>query len=480
MTIEFWNYSKKKNSTKQPNAGSGTSYTNFNLKGSCSTLNPVITIAVANMPVASVAPINTFTYCYINKFNRYYFIEDWVYINNIWEAHLSIDVLASHKVQIGAMSEYVVRAASTKDGSIIDVAYPATSNITFTVHPITLNLKNDGTGFYVIGIINNSNDVATGAISYYLVTAVQMANIKSYLMSNTFLNDNNLYTNPDISPDLLKSLFNPFQYIVSCKYFPFSAPPYLDNRNAINFGWWSIPYPAAKIPPGGYIVTSTSNTFTMPSHPQSSRGSYLNHAPFTDLVVYHPFIGTVPLDISKIDGGADITIITQCETITGMGYITISAKNGSDPNKIIFQTSTPVAIDIPLAQMNIDTINVARTAINTAGNIMSSAMSLNVGGVITAAGNGVLDALQAQAPVLQSSGSPGNYAAYAETAKFSVTQRTVANDDPTNRGYPLCQNKTINTLSGYIKVVDAHVDIPCLAAERDLITSFMESGFYYE
>ena len=477
MTVEFWNYSKKKNSTKQPTAGSGTSYTNFNLKDSCSTLNPIITIAVASMPVATVAPINTFTYCYINKFNRYYFIEDWVYINNIWEAHLSIDVLASHKVQIGAMSEYVVRAASTKDGSIIDVAYPATSNITLT--NTTLNLNLDTTGFYVLGVINNSGTISEGAISYYVMSAQQLANLKSYLMSNTFLNDNNLYTNPDISPDLLKALFNPFQYIVSCKFYPLPFPTYAPDVTGVNFGWWMLPYGAKRLPEGGYIIGRTSADFTVPSHPQSARGTYLNHAPYTDIVIYHPLLGTIPLDMAKIDAGDKINIYIEGETVTGQGYVTIRTNRGGS-NYVLYQSSFQLAIDVPLAQMNIDTINVARTAINTAGNVLSSAMSLNVGGVITAAGNGVLDALQAQAPVLQSSGTAGNRANFSALAIVTVVQRTVANDDPTNRGYPLCQTKTLNTLSGFIKVVDAHVDIPCLAAERDMIVNFMESGFYYE
>ena len=478
MTVEFWNYSKKKNSTKQPNAGSGTSYTNFNLKGSCSTLNPIITIAVASMPVASVAPINTFTYCYINKFNRYYFIEDWVYTNNIWEAHLSIDVLASHKVQIGAMSEYVVRAASTKDGSIIDVAYPATSNITLTETTLNLRLNNSG-GFYVVGIINNSNSVSEGAITYYAMSAQGMANLKSYLMSNTFLNDNNLYTNPDISPDLLKALFNPYQYIVSCKFYPFSMPANLPAVTNINFGWWLLPYASYRLPEGGGVLTTVSGDFTVPSHPQSSRGSYLNHAPYTDIIIYHPLLGTIPLDMSKIDAGDTINIATDAETVTGQGYITIRTSRGGN-SYTLYQTTLPLAIDIPLAQMNIDTLNVARTAVNTVGNIITSATSLNVGGVITAAGNGVLDALQAQAPILQSSGAAGNRANYVAPVHIVVVQRTVADNDPTNRGCPLCKTKTLNTLSGYIKVADAHVDIPCLAAERDMIVNFMESGFYYE
>ena len=476
MNVEFFNFSKKRNSTKQPVSGSGTTYTNVRLKEDTSIFSPVIRIAVASIPVPSVAPVNTFTYCHIPKFNRYYFVEDWIYTPGIWEGHLTIDVLASHKSEIGASSEYVVRSASTKDGSIIDTLYPATSNITMTT---VLKLMNFQSGFYVIGLISNSSAVSEGAVSYYSVSAQQMANIKSYLMSNTFLQDNNLYTNPDISPDLLKALYNPYQYIVSCKFYPFSRPSGTEV-NGINFGWWNLPYQAIRMPEGGNIVVTESDSYTVPEHPQAaSRGSYLNHAPYSELTIYHPLIGTVPIDMARVNAGDIINIIIQAETITGQGYIIIRGTRNNQ-TFILYQGMTQIAIDIPLAQMNIDTINVARTAVNTVGNIVSSAMSLNVGGVISAAGNGVLDALQCTAPVLQSGGTPGNRASYAETAKFIMIQRTVAPDDNENRGRPLCQVKTINTLYGYIKCADAHFSSPCLASEREQIENMMESGFYYE
>lgn len=476
MNVEFYNFSKKRNSTKQPTAGSGTTYSDIELKDATSIYAPVILIRAAGMPVATVAPVNTFTYCYIAKFNRYYFVEDWIYNAGIWEAHLTIDVLASHKTEIGASSEYVVRSASTKDGSIIDTLYPATSNITMTTGRKLMNFQS---GFYVIGLISNSSAVSEGAISYYSVSAEQMANIKSYLMSNTFLQDNNLYTNPDISPDLLKALYNPYQYIVSCKFYPFSRPTGTEV-NGINFGWWTLPYQAIRMPEGGNIVVTESDAYTVPAHPQAAaRGSYLNHAPYSELSVYHPLIGTIPLDMARINAGDTISIIIQAETITGQGYILILLRRDNQ-QYILYQGMTQIAIDIPLAQMNIDTINVARTAVNTVGNIVSSAMSLNVGGVISAAGNGVLDALQCTAPVLQSGGTPGNRASFAETAKFIMIQRSVAPDDNTNRGRPLCQVKTINTLSGYIKCADAHFASPCLAAEREQIENLMESGFFYE
>ena len=88
VTVEFFNFSKKKNSTKQPTTGSGTQYTSCELKEDTSILNPVIKVRVAAIPVPTVAPVNTFTYCYIAKFQRYYFISDWVYTPGIRKSTL--------------------------------------------------------------------------------------------------------------------------------------------------------------------------------------------------------------------------------------------------------------------------------------------------------------------------------------------------------------------------------------------------------
>lgn len=477
FTVEFYQFSKKKNSTKQPTLGSGTSFTTVTLKDDCSILKPIITVRVASMPVPSIAPINTFTYCYIAKFNRYYFVEDWFYTAGMWEAHLTIDVLASHKVSIGASSQYVVRSASSSDGSITDVLYPATSNITLTNTTLSLNL--DSTGFYVIGLISNSSEVSEGAISYYVMTAAQLANLKSYMMSNTFLSANGLYSNPDLSADMVKVLYNPFQYIVSCKFYPLPYPTYATDVNGINFGWWMLPYQAKKVPAGGFIIGRTSATYTVPAHPQASRGTYMNHAPYTDIVIYHPMLGTIPLDMAKVNAGDNITIYIEGETVTGQGYVTIQNSRGG-VTYILYQANIDLAIDIPLAQMNIDTLQVARTAVDTAAGVASGMLSLNPVGAIHSVATGVLNALEASAPVLQSSGAPGNRASYAALARVSLVQREVVEDDNDHRGRPLCKTKTINTLSGYVRTVDAHIDIPCLSSERDMVTLMMDSGFYYE
>lgn len=74
------------------------------LKEDTSIIDPVIKI---NADVSSMANIN---YLYIAAFNRYYFINDIISINNdICEIHAHVDVLSTYKAGIRAQNAIVAR-----------------------------------------------------------------------------------------------------------------------------------------------------------------------------------------------------------------------------------------------------------------------------------------------------------------------------------------------------------------------------------
>lgn len=482
MIVNLYGFDKKKNSTKRP-TGIGTVLTNVQLKDDTSVQSPVLVINenTPGMPV----PFDPsyFTYVYIPKFTRYYFITDIRWVCGVWEFYLTIDVLASFKTAIGNMSEYVVRSDSSFDTSISDISYPVTTN--YSVNKSMIDLGLSMTGFYILGIISNSSATSEGAISYYIMTASEMANFKSYLMSETFLSANGLSNLTELNKDLVKVLYNPYQYIVSCKFFPFNYPSSTGTAvSSINFGWWSIPQSARMI--SGYnVFIKQSGNFTAAAHPQASRGRYLNHVPYTEIYVMHPIIGTILLDSNKIEATNNVIITITCDSISGQAVIDIT---NSTRGIRLYEAVVNFAQDIPLAQINTDVIGVARTAINSIGNIGNAAISGfaaggipgAVAGAVAGVGEGILNTIEASVPILQSSGVNGNKANYYFTADFYTVFRQVVNEDKANRGRPLCQVKTLNTLSGYIKCADAHVDISCYDIERSLITEYLQSGFYYE
>ena len=475
MIVNLYSFQKKKNSTAQPQIQTATTLTSAQLKDSTGVMNPTLLINPNNAAFSTPFVPSGFNYVHIPSFGRYYFVNNWTWINGLWECSLSVDVLASFKTAIGAMSEYILRSSSQFETSISDITYPVTTNYAVTRAPIDLNL--DMIGFYVLGIISNSSAVSEGAISYYIMTAAEMANFKSYLMSETFLSANGLASLQEMNKELVKVAYNPFQYIVSCKFFPFAYPSDIGTAvTSINFGWWSIPMTARLI--SGYVIFSQqSDTFTAGAHPQASRGRYLNHAPYTEIYVIHPMIGTVLLDSNKIEATNTVIITVTADAISGQGVIDIT---NTTRGIRLFETCSNIAQDIPLAQINTDVIGVARTAISSTGDVISKVANLDIGGAIASAASGVLNTIEASIPVLQASGVNGNKANYYFSADFYTVNRQVVDEDLSHRGRPLCANKTINTLSGFVMCADGHFSGNCFDAEKDMVNNYLMTGFYYE
>ena len=81
---------------------------------------------------------------------------------------------------------------------------------------------------------------------------------------------------------------------------------------------------------------------------------------------------------------------------------------------------------------------------------------------------------------LQTNGTNGSLTQYTNHPYFVQKWRIVADDDNAQKGRPLCQVKTINTLSGFIMVDTPDVSLACLEPERQQIAAFMANGFFYE
>lgn len=475
MYVYMFGYGKKKNSTAYPQNNLGTLFNNVQLKEETSVLHPVLIFNPnsTGMPTPFVA--NYFTYAYIPTFSRYYFVQDWQYLNGVWECDLNVDVLASYKTQIGNTVAYIVRSASSYNGYITDTMYPAHTNISKTINSVNLNLNL--TGFYCVGIISNEQAASQGAITYYYLSDTQFGNLKNYLMSETFLSDNGLASLQEISKDMVKVLYNPYQYIVSCKFFPIPFPT-VGTDTPIKFGWWTIPMNGRKMNAGGYVTNVVSANIPTPAHPQAAtRGTYLNHAPYTERYLVHPIIGTILLDSNKIDAGDIVLINMSVDGITGEAFFTVL---NSTQNIPLYQNTLQLAVDIPIAQMNTDVIGMARTAINATGDVINNALSLNVGGAIASAATGILDTLQASVPILQSSPASANQSMYGIAIQSANIFHNVVDADVSDKGRPLCQVQTINQLSGFVMCSDGHVNISGYDSERIAIDDYLNTGFFYE
>ncbi len=504
MNITFYNFSKRNNSTKQPTGGTVVS---CELKSQTTIIAP--SIIIKNVPSGLTTAWN---YCYIPDFSRYYFITNWTWLNGVWEIACSVDVLASFKTAIGGMTEYILRSASESDGEVVDLQYPTTAEVrvnnTLLSSPFSRTFTS---GYYVVGIISNDSSSAQGAVTYYQMSASQLADLKHYMMSDTFITDNDLdlQTVTDVLPtEILKTLYDPFKYIASCIWMPFPSGDYdsgLKTSANVKFGWYtpSTTISGYRLNSGGYVKTYSQRTPIYGHTQRPNRGVFLDHPPFSDRMLFYPPYGSIPINDDSIIGGDAIRMEILVDMALGDSILTVfhDRPNGEDTYTnmgVLARVSAPLGVPIQLAQTTIDiggSITAAETfaAQGTVQAFIGSAKKADgslfgflgtvkdtLQGGMNASLSAIGDVISNPVGQLMSSGSNGSMAQYCANPYFVQKFRIVANDDNAQKGRPLCAARQINTLSGFIMVDSPDVSLNCFEPERQQIMMYMSNGFFYE
>lgn len=482
IDVILYSFAKEADSTAIPKPANGVSYA-CELKDVCSILSPSLVFHMVDG--WTPAQIN---YIHIPIWSRYYFAS-WTWQNGLWIADCAVDVLASWRTEIGNSAQYVLRSASEYDEFVPDGFYSAKAGITMdrTVasFPWTSNLV-DGT--YVIGVINGDEN-ARGGTSYYVLTQSYMSALRDALFINT---DYLQIPSSEISSELAKTLFNPFQYIVSCKWFPFVAPTEGDLQASIKVGWWTLPVNCkrlAKTP-----IFKDTWTLDVPQHPQAAtRGGYLNGSPYTRLTYnYGPWgdVAIAPDFFVRGDAKA-LTVSTLVDCVSGNGISTFSAGSSE-----ILRTAASVGVDIQLSQVTMSMFD----------SIASGVTGLLAPPPATAAGQGIMGAVKAgvrswsnygniasgfaqaainevvptSTPTVQTLSASGSIAAYQLPPVLRADFSILVDNDNARAGRPLCAVRNIKSLSGFIMCQNPELHVVATAEEHDAIISFLRGGFYYE
>ena len=483
-------FAKKENSTKIPPSGTLTLALQGILKEPCSIMTPVIKIE--RLPSDAIP--GDYTYARWVQADRYYFIEDWVWVNGLWEVHLKEDVLATFKTEIGNTTEYVLRTDSTTNfnGEITDTTYPATTDVITNTYVLPNVFTTDITvGCYIVGIISSGNTQAVGAITYYAMTSSEFGDLKDALFSDDNLEIMGIIDSSgqtlitDLSQEVLKTMYNPYQYIVSCMWFPFgkSAIPSSTPMTGINIGWWQ--YPSLT---GDRIYAQTfeigNEQFTIRSHPQASRGSYLNFAPYSRRTLVGRF-GTVPIDTTHFIAGDTLNISYMVDLITGQCYAKIARRQGVAED-LLAERNFLLGVPIQIAQVGTDYLGTAVSAINTVPQIMGGAISGiasgsgAIMGAIAGGASGIYNTLQSAMPQVETGGQNGSFLAPGNETHVIEQYYSIVDEDIAHRGRPLCELRQLNTLSGFIICAEGDIDISCYDNERKEIVRFLTEGFFWE
>lgn len=466
MQATFYQFAKRTNSTKRPSGGQEFG---IDLKAPCNIIDPEIKITTQNDPTG-------YNYCYLPTFSRYYWVKNWTYSDGLWKASLTVDTLASYRDEIGYATEYVVRSSAKYNGTISDGLYPATAEVRSVTSAFQGGFSETiSGGFFVIGFIAKAAN-SIGAITYVVMTPGNAKKLSAKLLTDvSYLS----IDNAEISDSLTKVLFNPYQYIVSCNYFPFDVAeltahlPLVPN---VDVGWWSIDIPC-------WILGADNNNLTksvsvgIPKHPQAaSRGGYCNASPYTDYTIFLQPFGVIPLDASKLWGAATLSIQYTVDLFTGDSILRMF----TDTNQLVHETTAKLGVPIQLSNITFDVPSgggLLQTGVAAAFGGLQAALS---GGSFSDVGNGILNAAQATNADVASKGATGSTIAFDSVPYMVARFKILVDDNNDDHGRPLCQRVLISSIPGYIMVDDPDIALAATAEEIDSVKSYMKNGFFYE
>lgn len=467
MNITFYTFSKRVNSTARPSGGTACAVI---IKDGSGIVSPSISLKWSG----SGSPVS-FNYAYIPDWGRYYWVSNWTYFDRQWTADLRVDVLASYKTQIGASNQYVVRAASAYDESIVDGLYPATCYAALqeshtNIWPVTDMAPADQT--FIVSTMSGQ-----GFQQYFLMSGLQYAYFASKVFGSALWDG---YDFGDLTEDTIKALASPEDNLVNVQWLPIRRSSISSNTGAavtqVPLGLHIIDAPATQISPVD-VWSSGAKTLALTTHPQTAlRGKYLNSNTFTDRTLYIPGVGTIPLDSDLCIDCDKVTVSFQVNLASGDATCMISTQGGEAPdytkNNLQGVYHTKLSIDFGYGTTRVNGLGIVQGIMDAVG--------AGVKGDALGTASGVINALKSAMPRSKIINSTGAIGAYQFDMHLREVYYRVVDEDLADRGRPLCKVRQLSTLAGYIKCEDATLQLAATEAELSEVLSYLNGGFFYE
>ena len=311
---------------------------------------------------------------------------------------------------------------------------------------------------YNDGTDNDENDENTGDVSAGIgvLTSTFKMTKERLVQLGQFLWGSNIFD----KFSLINS--NPIENIISCKSIPINT----DGANQeIVLGNVATGVNGEKI--NNNFAKQTIGSIKITEHYHN----FLDYAPYTNVIIYLPYIGFKELDASLIMGKT-LKIEYTLDVITGGCLAQIYVGNIR-----LYEFTGNIGVDISITASN--RAQVESAYINAGVGVVSSAMSGNVTGAV----NSIIGAATSQYHYSGTGNPSPSCVASTNRTCYVVIDRPQY--QPLNafnhtRGRMCCLSKTIGSLKGYT-VCDGNVDISGISAtdeEKEEIVNILSSGFF--
>lgn len=195
---------------------------------------------------------------------------------------------------------------------------------------------------------------------------------------------------------------------------------------------------------------------------------------YTNVSVYLPFIGIVPLNTREVMG-SKISIRYRVDVLTGTCLATISVSRQSS-NAVLYTFSGNCAVQIPLTSGNYGTLLTG--LLSAVGGV---ATSVATGGAALPSVAGVGSAIiNARTNVSRTGNLGSNAGALGVRIPYVIITRPIAydaNNYSIYYGYPANKTVTLSSLTGFTRIKSVHVEnIPATEEEKNMIDSALKNG----
>lgn len=469
MQLKLWkNFSKRRNSTKRP-ADADAVVEIVRLKNATSIENPVFVILG-----------NDFEFNYAQAFGHYYYINDIVSLNNnMCELHCSQDLLATYKNNILGTTAFVEYAAMGYNTKLPDRRVAVQSSEYVSESSLTIGQFSE-VGTYVLSVATDS-PAAGGFVTTYLLDSSTMIQLAGYLLRDIF----DTPTAQQTWEYIQKTFAKAYDSIISCIWIPVDLATASAKATLA-----PLKIGKDEIEISGVVVTAykvndktpidISNVFvTIPY----AYDDFRRAEPFTKLSLYLPYYGIVQLN--PIDFPESVNVILHIDILTG--DITAEIKNNALANSAVITTiNYNIGINCPISQTSSNTsggvTSIAGGIGGAIGAIASSGATavLSTIGAVVATANGVVDLTRVSTSV--KGNIQGNSMYSMKDIKLIV--KSIDTTDPedllTIAGRPVMTTRSLANHSGYIKTVQASVNISGLGNDKEALNSMLDAGIYIE
>ena len=429
-------------------------------------------------------PLN-YTYAYIDKFKKYYFVSAPVVLTDgIIQYDLEEDPLASHKAEIGSTVAHIAYSSTGWDKDLTDNRIAVKGTKTIYHDSQALPLESVGSGCYIIGVVNGQNDGSkTGALSYYRMSALELSQLIKYMMKKDIW-------------DSIKEYFNgkTMDFIQSCIWVPHTGAGFVGTlQTTFYVGDTAIAdystVPATPVYIDHYPITTKVLSLGLTSVSLGTKfQDFRDNQPYSSASLYLPGVGLTDLNINDFYESNNVNIETILDITTG----DITYKIYDDSNQLLKTVNFNGSASVSMSQINMNAAGAIAGIGGVVGGVVGMGLSALTMNPVAVAGAGVGVLAGASAAVMAANQrstsikgtNSGRSGFFTNAASTVVVRQDTEDPDDANFiarcGRPVAATHAISNHSGYVQCEGASVNIAGDTWERDKINSYLNSGFYYE